>query len=217
MATLKINADKKPEILAALYNASQPLGMGILHFTPEDMTTAEAAELLKEQDYFDYLKGRIMKIDLSSDELRTGGYDRDNGEGAVQRVLEKLDLLEEIVVKEIVVKEIVVKNLENEFINICEEMDPSWDPSNEDICDLIYTSTFEMGVYGIDEDANNLHLGEEAELALKNDETEELSLSPIISWYNLKLLKNLLQTKGTKTSKAGILICIKNFKNGDYK
>jgi len=96
-------------------------------------------------------------------------------------------------------------------------MDPSWDPSNEDICDLIYTSTFEMGVYGIDEDANNLHLGEEAELALKNDETEELSLSPIISWYNLKLLKNLLQTKGTKTSKAGILICIKNFKNGDYK
>ena len=92
---MKIKRGKKAEILTALYNRSKPLGLGFLHFTPEDMTVQEARELLKENTYFDYLKGRVMKIDLSSDKLDPYLYDRDNGAGACERILRKYDLLEE--------------------------------------------------------------------------------------------------------------------------
>lgn len=80
----------KAEVLAALYNNSQPLGMGFIHFTPEDMTKEEAAKLLTEQTSFDYLKGRVMKVDLEGNELRTHLYNRDNGDGAAERVLATL-------------------------------------------------------------------------------------------------------------------------------
>lgn len=73
----------KAEILAKLYNASQPLGMGVFHADGNDMTTEQARELLDAgHTYFDYLKGRVMKIDLSGDELDPRLYDRDNGQGA---------------------------------------------------------------------------------------------------------------------------------------
>ena len=81
----------KAEVLAKLYNASKPQGMGTLHFTAEDMTTADAQRLLdtdyKEYKYVDYLKGRVMKIDLGRDTLDTRLYDRDVGEGAAKRAL----------------------------------------------------------------------------------------------------------------------------------
>lgn len=85
---IKINKEDKPTILAALYNNSRPLGMGILHFTPEEMTKEEAAELLKSQTYFDYLKGRVMKVGLDGDEFDQRLYDRDNGEGSAARAIE---------------------------------------------------------------------------------------------------------------------------------
>lgn len=80
----------KAEILAALYNASQPLGLGILHYEPQDMTVEEARGLLDKTTWFDYLKGRVMKIDLSKDELYTGGYNRDNGKDAAENIIGKL-------------------------------------------------------------------------------------------------------------------------------
>lgn len=81
MINLK-NKDKA-EVLAKLYNASQPLGKGIFHFDSSDMTIEQARELLDSgRTYFDYLKGRVMKIDLSGDELDPRSYDRDNGQGA---------------------------------------------------------------------------------------------------------------------------------------
>ena len=85
--TIDISKMNKAEVLAKLYNNSKPLGMGMLHYEPTPMTVNEASELLKEQTYFDYLKGRVMKIDLSGNELRVSMYDRDNGEGAAERVL----------------------------------------------------------------------------------------------------------------------------------
>ena len=73
----------KAEVLAKLYNASRPVGMGFLHADGQDMTVAQARELLDAgQTYFDYLKGRVMKVDLSGDELDPWLYDRDNGQGA---------------------------------------------------------------------------------------------------------------------------------------
>jgi len=88
----------KAAVLAALYNASQQQGMGFSH--PRGtcaMTVEEAREALKGRDdngnrdmYFDYLHGRVMKVDLSGDTLKTWLYDRDNGQGAAERALRKL-------------------------------------------------------------------------------------------------------------------------------
>lgn len=81
----------KAEVLAALYNNPKPLGLGFLHFDPRDMTVAEAEEILNQTTYFDYLKGRVMKVDLSSDDsFEEWLYDRDNGKGAAQRAIDSL-------------------------------------------------------------------------------------------------------------------------------
>lgn len=88
---INIKGLNKAEILRGLYNNSQPLGMGFIHFTPEMMTVEEAEELLLHTTYFDYLKGRVMKVSLDNDEvLDEWGYDRDNGEGSVQRIIDGL-------------------------------------------------------------------------------------------------------------------------------
>lgn len=87
----KMNISKlnKADVLAALYNNSRPQGLGYIHFTPEAMTSEEAQGHLdkNEHRYFDYLKGRVLKVDLSGDELYTDLYDRDNGQGAAEDAL----------------------------------------------------------------------------------------------------------------------------------
>ena len=89
--TIDISKLNKAEVLTALYNASHQQGMGFMHSRGQTgMVAEEAAELLKTQSYFDYLHGRVMKIDLSKDTLDPWGYDRDNGPGAAARALEKL-------------------------------------------------------------------------------------------------------------------------------
>lgn len=80
----------KAEVLAALYNNSKPLGMGFLHYDPNNMTTEQAKELLKNQTNFDYLKGRVMKVNLSGESFNPWLYDRDNGKGAAARALASL-------------------------------------------------------------------------------------------------------------------------------
>ncbi len=79
---------KQAEALAALYNGSRPLGMGILHFEPAPMDVPEAQALLDGgQTRFDYLKGRVMKVNLGGDTFDPWLYDRDNGEGAAARAI----------------------------------------------------------------------------------------------------------------------------------
>ena len=81
----------KAEVLAALYNSSKQQGMGFLNPRGrEPMTKEQAAELLKETTYFDYLNGRVMKVDLSGEWLEPWLYDRDNGRGAAARALKPL-------------------------------------------------------------------------------------------------------------------------------
>lgn len=80
----------KAEVLAALYNASRPQGMGFLQYDPTPMATEEANQLLQGRTRFDYLKGRVMKIDLGGEELDPRLYNRDNGEGAAERVISAL-------------------------------------------------------------------------------------------------------------------------------
>lgn len=77
------------EVLAALYNNSKVQGMGFLQKKEGVMSKEEAAELLKEDNYFDYLHGKVMKVRIQSP-LKPWGYDRDNGDGAAQRALQPL-------------------------------------------------------------------------------------------------------------------------------
>lgn len=87
---MNIQGKNKAQILAALYNASKVQGMGFLQQKVGQMSESEAAELLKSNKDFDYLHGKVMKIDLSGDELNPRLYDRDNGDGAAERALKHL-------------------------------------------------------------------------------------------------------------------------------
>ena len=86
---IDIRGISKAKVLAALYNASKPQGLGSFQFDPTPMTEMEAQAILLGQTYFDYLKGRIMKADLSSDSFNPRLYDRDNGEGAAESAILK--------------------------------------------------------------------------------------------------------------------------------
>jgi len=91
--SISIKGLNKAAVLAALYNASKPQGMGFMHYDAKPMTTEEAQQLLDSdpRQYFDYLKGRVMKIGLSKEEdVNTWGYNRDNGENAAEKVIETL-------------------------------------------------------------------------------------------------------------------------------
>jgi hypothetical protein len=82
----------KAQVLAALFNASQPLGLGFLAKGVQDPMSEEDAQVILNQGYlyFDYLRGRVMKVDLSDNQLDPWLYDRDNGGGAALRALEPL-------------------------------------------------------------------------------------------------------------------------------
>ena len=80
----------KAEVLAVLYNNAHTQGMGILHYEKKDMTKEEAQEFLKQTTYFDYLKGRVMKVDLSGSELKTALYNRDNGQDSAENAIKTL-------------------------------------------------------------------------------------------------------------------------------
>lgn len=89
---IDISGLDKAAVLAALYNNSVPLGMGLLHFDPTPMSVEDARAILNidRVPYFDYLHGRVMKVDLANDELDPRLYDRDLGEGAAKSVIDSL-------------------------------------------------------------------------------------------------------------------------------
>ena len=87
---IDISGLNKAEVLMALYNASRPLGNGRLEYDPKPMAKEEAEDLLKTGMFFEYIKGRVMKIDLKSNSLEVDLYDRDNGAGAAEAALMEL-------------------------------------------------------------------------------------------------------------------------------
>ena len=92
----------KAAVLAALYNRAKIQGLGFLQACDGDMTTEQAQKLLegeqtpdypitRRDQYFDYLYGRVMKVNLTSDEeLDPRLYDRDNGEGAAAAAIDTI-------------------------------------------------------------------------------------------------------------------------------
>ena len=91
---MDISKYAKDDVLRVLYDNARTQGMGLFHYMPgNNMTKAEALECLKNGTYFDYLKGRVMKVDLSKDELDTRLYNRDNGVDAAEKAIKTLDNL----------------------------------------------------------------------------------------------------------------------------
>ena len=94
--TINVKGLNRADVLAVLYNSSKPQMMGFMSYDPEPMTREGAQKLLDAgQTYFDYLNGRIMKIDLSEEEINTWLYDRDNGQGAAERAISSLEISED--------------------------------------------------------------------------------------------------------------------------
>lgn len=88
---IDIKGLKKAVVLKTLYDHSRVQGLGFLQAVPEGtVTISHCEELLKDYKYFDYLYGRVLKIDLSKDELDERLYDRDNGSGAAQRAIDSI-------------------------------------------------------------------------------------------------------------------------------
>jgi len=95
---IKIKETDKAKVLSTLYNSSKQQGMGFLDSRGQyQMTEEEAQKLLSNQTYFDYVYGRVMKIDLSLCEFDTWLYDRDNGEKAAALALSNNNIMYEVI------------------------------------------------------------------------------------------------------------------------
>ena len=79
----------KAEILYNLYICSNPKGLGFFSsLNDEPFTQEKAREVIQYKTSFDYIDGRPIKVDLSSDEgFDATLYNRDNGENAAQEAL----------------------------------------------------------------------------------------------------------------------------------
>ena len=79
------------EVLAALYNGAAPQGMGFIAASPRAMTVQAARKLLEQQNSFDYIQGRPIKVALR-DNVLIGFqlYDRDAGRGAAHVIVAAL-------------------------------------------------------------------------------------------------------------------------------
>jgi len=92
--TIDTTGIDRAELLAGLFNAALP-GQNLARLAydanPELMTIEEAQDLLNAgRDYFDYHRGRVIKCDVTRDQISVLSYDRDNGEGAAARVVAEL-------------------------------------------------------------------------------------------------------------------------------
>jgi hypothetical protein len=88
---MKVLKKDQAKVLATLYNASKPLGTGWLNADMTHvMTEHEALSLLEYTTYFDYVRGRVMKLDFSKDDVDTWLYNRDNGENAAENAVKNI-------------------------------------------------------------------------------------------------------------------------------
>lgn len=82
---IDITGLEKGAVLAVLFNSATSRSLGSLNAHPKPMTSKIGAKVIAETGpEFDYLQGRVLKIDLSGDEFDEALYDRDNGAGTAQ-------------------------------------------------------------------------------------------------------------------------------------
>ncbi len=90
MENVDISGVNKKKLLKKLYERAQPQGRGFLHFQENDELSDADAEKLLQRGYIDYLRGRVMKIDITGDSVSTRLYNRDNGNNAAEEVIEEV-------------------------------------------------------------------------------------------------------------------------------
>jgi hypothetical protein len=96
--------------------------MGFHNFDPDPMTKEEAQQIIDAGNtYFDYLKGRVMKIDISGDSIYPGSYDRDNGQGALEKAILALKTTKETNPQEVI--DTHISNTKEEANNVKEFID----------------------------------------------------------------------------------------------
>ena len=90
---IDITGLNKKDVFEVLYRGSHQQGYGFLH--RDNLSREELDEIYDDSDgkYFDYVSGRIMKVDLSGDEFDERLYDRDNGSGAAYDALYEAGLI----------------------------------------------------------------------------------------------------------------------------
>lgn len=92
MAKIDISGLDKGAVLAALWNnAALPPAYTRANPRTRPMSVDEGRSAVVAQDAgFDYFEDRLLKVNLSADEFDPWGYDRDNGEGLAEQVIERL-------------------------------------------------------------------------------------------------------------------------------
>jgi hypothetical protein len=85
----------KVEVFSALYSRSKVQRMGHVGFaasgSKNELDFEEAERLYNaHKGRFDYVNGRVMKVDLTRDSFDPFLYDRDNEENAAQGVIDSL-------------------------------------------------------------------------------------------------------------------------------
>lgn len=82
----------KADVLMALFNATHQQGLGFSDtLGSRQMTLDDAKKIIASGiTDFDYLRGRVMKVNLSGDEFDPFLFDRDNYDGAAQDAIAKL-------------------------------------------------------------------------------------------------------------------------------
>lgn len=79
----------KAELLNAFYIAAEPVGKGFLQYIEDDyLTQKEANEILKQDGYIDYLRGRLVKVGFGQDYLFSYSHDKYYGEGSAKRIID---------------------------------------------------------------------------------------------------------------------------------
>ena len=88
--------DRDVKAFQALYDRAGAQGLGILHTTQGGLNADEARETLERQGgWVDYHRGRVHKVDFSKWPLRLHLYNRDNGAGAGEAILEAAGITNE--------------------------------------------------------------------------------------------------------------------------
>ena len=98
MAIVDISHKEKAAVFAALYNAARPLQLGYFNYTPDPMTIEEARKIIEELYplvFFDYFRGRVMKVCLMEDTVDTRLFDVNNGFGAGEQAIASVPDVEE--------------------------------------------------------------------------------------------------------------------------
>ena len=89
MAEVSIEGIDKVALVQALYAGAKCQGMGVFVFRAGPLDQEEAEDLA-DAPHLDYVRGRVMKCSVSCNTMRTDLYNRDNGPGAAEQIIDAL-------------------------------------------------------------------------------------------------------------------------------